>query len=133
MTHLSPTRVLSELDTRVAGPPRGRRTGRNAPLRRRVRVPGRARLRHAAVRGHAAGLHPDPGRGRRDQRPAGDPDRAAAARRPAHPVAAEIHRTPRPAPPCHGAFRTDALALARAPGAPRSEEPTSELQSLMRI
>src|SRR3546814_17112439 len=41
-----------------------------------------------------------------------------AARRPAHPVAAEIHRTPRPAPPCHGAFRTDALALARAPGAP---------------
>src|SRR3546814_6737250 len=41
-----------------------------------------------------------------------------SARRPAHPVAAEIHRPPRPAPPCHGALRTDALALARAPGAP---------------
>src|SRR3546814_9128127 len=71
-----------------------------------------------------------------------------SARRPAHPVAAEIHRPPRPAPPCHGALRTDAFTLARAPGAPgqatavaaarpprrrRSEEHTSELQSLMRI
>src|SRR5690606_6949491 len=84
--------------------------------------PGPARLRHAAVHRHTAGLHSHPDR-RRDQRAAGGADRPAIAVGSAPAVAAAVHRHAWPATALAGPFRPPGIAMAGTTGAPGAPAP----------